>query len=102
MNRQPAKTARTKAVGSTLDGGGIYFGVIRRVDGNQVYVELKTLAPGYAFGPCIAVGFEVMPTVNDRVICAFLNNEKSELVVLGKIFAGETGGGTTTIDGGTA
>lgn len=102
MSRQPLKTARSKAVGSSLEGGGIYFGVIRRVDGNQVYVELRTLAPGYAFGPCVVVGFEVVPAVNDRVICAFLNNEKSELVVLGKIFAGETGGADDSIDGGSA
>ena len=97
--QNPNFTARNKAVSVPFQGG-IHYGIVRRVVDAQVYVELRAVAPGYAFGPCIVSGVDVVPSVNDAVICAFLNNSKSELVVIGKIASNTSI--TYSIDGGSA
>lgn len=93
-----------KTAGVPLESGGVYVGIVRQVSGNQVYVEVPSVQPRFAFGPCLTVGNRVTttttssmgyltsvtvevipPQVGDRVICAFLDNEKSELVVMGRI-----------------
>lgn len=94
----------TKAANTPLEPGGIYLGIVRQVAGTQVYVEMPLVSPGFAFGPCLVVANRAVvttttsggyvtsvtvtnsvPNVNDRVICAFLNNERSEVVVLGRV-----------------
>jgi hypothetical protein len=95
--QNPNFTARNKAVSVPFQGG-IHYGIVRRVVDTQVYVELRAVAPGYAFGPCVVSGAGIIPSVNDTVICAFLNNSKSELVVIGKI----TLNTFTSIHGGSA
>ena len=96
--------APNKTVGVPLQPGGVYVGTVKQVSGNQVFVEVPAIAPRFAFGPCLVVanrvtttttsssGFltsvtvsVVPPSVGDKVICAFIENERSELVVLGRI-----------------
>jgi hypothetical protein len=97
--QNPNFTARNKAVSVPFQGG-IHYGIVRRVVGSQVYVELRAVAPGYAFGPCVVSGVDSILAVNDSVICAFLNNAKSELVVLGKITSSTAP--SVSLDGGSA
>jgi hypothetical protein len=97
--QNPNFTARNKTVSVPFQGG-IHYGIVRRVVGSQVYVELRAVAPGYAFGPCVVSGVDTIPAVNDSVICAFLNNAKSELVVLGKIASSTAS--SVSLDGGSA
>lgn len=99
--QNPNFTARNKAVSVPFQGG-IHYGIVRRVVGSQVYVELRAVAPGYAFGPCVVSGVEAIPAVNDSVICAFLNNSKSELVVIGKIALSGIVAAPQSLDGGSA
>lgn len=100
--------APNKTVNTPFDGGGIYLGTVRQVAGNQVYVEVPQIAPRFTFGPCLVINNRITtnttttsssgyltsvtttvtnnpPLVGDKVICAFLNNEKSELIVLGRV-----------------
>lgn len=96
--------APNKTVGLPLQSGGIHLGVVRQVSGNQVFVEVPSIQPRFAFGPCLVVANRVqttttsssgyitsvtveivVPQVGDKVVCAFLDNEKSELVVLGRV-----------------
>jgi hypothetical protein len=95
----PNKTANTP-----FEGGGIYIGAVRQVSGNQVFVEIPQIAPRFVFGPCLVVNNRITttttssmgyitsvtvtnnpPAVGDKVVCAFLNNEKSEIIVLGRV-----------------
>ena len=92
-------TARNKTVSVPFEGG-IHYGIVRRVVDAQVYVELRTVAPNYAFGPCVVSGINFTLNANDVVICAFLNNSSSELVVLGKVSS--TVVTTYSIDGGSS
>lgn len=96
--------APNKTAGLPLEPGGVHLGVVRQVAGNQVFVEVPSIQPRFAFGPCLVVANRVQttttsstgyitsvtvelvaPQVGDKVICAFLDNEKSELVVLGRV-----------------
>lgn len=103
----PGKTVNTPFV-----GGGTYVGVVKQVTGKSIFVEVPSIAPGFAFGPCLvtsnaftltvtkatvstpsgttqavtnAVLANVAPPVGSKVLCTFLNNEKSELVITGRI-----------------
>lgn len=91
-------TARNKNVSIPLEGGGIYVGRVSKVSGNQVFVEVPTLSPKYSFGPCSISGTSFSLELNDKVVCSFLNNSTSDLVVLGKVY----GGAALVIDGGSA
>lgn len=96
--------APSKTAGVPLEPGGIYLGIVRQVSGTQVFVEVPLVSPGFTFGPCLVVANRAVttttsssgyltsvtvtnsvPNVNDRVICAFMNNERTELVVLGRV-----------------
>lgn len=96
--------APNKTAGVPLQPGGIYLGIVRQMVGNQAYVEVPSIQPRFAFGPCLVIANRVTttttqalgyltsvtveivgPQVGDKVICAFLDNEKSELVVLGRV-----------------
>lgn len=94
-------TARSKAVGVSFQGGGIHYGIVRKVDGTKVYVEMPAVSSGFAFGPCIVSGVIELLTVGDPVICGFLDNKASELVVLGKVLL-STSGEVQSLDGGSA
>lgn len=93
-----------KTAGIPLQPGGLYIGTVRQVSGNQVFVEIPSIAPRFAFGPCLVAGGRVTttttssagyvttvtttvqpPAIGDKVLCSFIENEKSELVVLGRI-----------------
>lgn len=96
--------APNKTAGVPLQEGGIHLGVVRQVSGNQVFVEVPSVQSRFAFGPCLVVANRVTttttelngyltsvtteivpPQVGDRVVCAFLDNEKTELIVLGRV-----------------
>lgn len=94
-------TARSKTVGVPFEGGGIHYGVVRRVDGAKVFVEMPSVSPRYAFGPCIVSGVTEALVVGDSVICGFLNNSASELIVLGKVLLSATVE-SQSLDGGSA
>jgi hypothetical protein len=83
-------------------GGGIHYGIVRKVDGNKVYVEIPSVAPKYAFGPCIMSGVSEVLAIGDSVICGFLNNSASELAVISKVFISSPAPVETIIDGGSA
>lgn len=104
MARQEKIIAPSKTVNTPFDGGGIYVGTVRQVAGKQVFVEVPSIAPRFTFGPCLVVNNRITttttsssgyltsvtvsnnpPAVGDKVVCAFLNNEKSEMIVLGRI-----------------
>lgn len=90
-------TARNKNVSIPLEGGGTYVGRISKITPtNQVFVEVPTLSPKYSFGPCVFFGYVPDLELNQKVVCTFLNNSTSDLVILGGL------GGGGFLDGGTA
>lgn len=101
-----------KTVNTPFEGGGTYVGVVKQVSGKNIFVEVPAIAPGFTFGPCLvtsnafsitltkttvttpsgttqavtnAVLANIAPSVGSKVLCTFLNNEKSELVITGRI-----------------
>lgn len=93
-NRNPTK-------GSTAPGraGGIFVGIITKVDGG-VYVAIPSLNPDpkAEFGPCKVIG--QYPIKDQQVLCSFLENRTEEIVVLGKQLSSNvlTNVGTPTSD----
>lgn len=101
-----------KTVNTPFEGGGTYVGIVRQVSGKNIFVEVPAIAPGFTFGPCLVTSnafslsltkstvttpsgttqavtnaslSNVAPSVGNKVLCTFLNNEKSELVITGRI-----------------
>ena len=101
-----------KTVNTPFTAGGTYVGVVKQVTGKSIFVEVPAIAPGFAFGPCLvtsnafaitltkttvstpsgttqavtnAVLANIAPPVGSKVLCTFLNGEKSELVITGRI-----------------
>lgn len=93
-NRNPTK-------GSTASGraGGIFVGIITRVEGG-VYVAIPSLNPdpNAVFGPCKVIG--QYPIKDQQVLCSFLENRTEEVVILGKQLSSNvlTNVGTPTSD----
>lgn len=88
-------TARNKNVSIPLEGGGTYIGRISKItQTNQVFVEVPTLSPKYSFGPCVFFGNVADLVLNEKVVCSFLNNSTSDLVILGKVGGGNLDGGS--------
>ena len=96
----------SKTVNTPFTGQGIYIGIVRQVADKQVYVEVPLISPGFIFGPCLVVSNKVTtsttsssgyltsvtvsnaaPSVGEKVVCAFLNGERSEIIVLGRILS---------------
>jgi len=46
----PQKTASVE-----LEKNGLYLGTVTNVEGNQVYVEIPQLTPGFSYGPCLVI-----------------------------------------------
>ena len=101
-------TAQNKTASVALQTNSLYVGIVTRVDGSSVYVEIPTLSPGFSFGPCPVLAgrlsytsttaitvsgtdtvvteiFEVPPQVGETVLCGFINNSIDEVIVLGSI-----------------
>jgi hypothetical protein len=99
-------TSPSKTASVTLSVNGLYVGIVRKVEGKRVWVELPAVSPGFAFGPCLVVAGVVsysattaitsdstpvvteinqVPGVGRNVLCAFINNSLDEVVVLGAI-----------------
>lgn len=101
-----------KTVNTPFEGGGTYVGVVKQVTGKNIFVEVPSIAPGFVFGPCLVTSnafslavtkttvttpsgttqavtnatlTNTAPPVGSKVLCTFLNNEKSELVITGRI-----------------
>jgi len=101
-----------KTVNTPIQAGGVYVGIVRQVSGTQIFVEVPKVAPGFVFGPCLvtsnAFSLSVTkqtvttpsgttqavtnvslnnsaPAVGKKVLCTFLDNEQSELVITGQV-----------------
>ena len=61
---------------------GLYIGKVVRVVGG-IYISIPALAPGTTFGPCKTFG--VYPTLDQVVLCGFLDSKFNEPVVVGKL-----------------
>mgnify|MGYP006280264999 CR=1 FL=1 len=77
----PSFTNQTKGSSSSTPRNGTYFGVVVRTSGG-VYVKVPKLAPGTIFGPCKQF-FQTTVSVDDIVLCTFIDNKFDELVLLG-------------------
>lgn len=97
-----------KTVNTPFQGGGVYVGIVRQVTGSAIYVEVPEVASGFVYGPCLVTsnafslnvtkqtvdGVQVVtnvtlsnvaPPVGRKVLCTFLNNEKADVVITGRI-----------------
>ena len=97
-----------KTVNTPFDGGGVYVGIVRQVSGSSIFVEVPAVASGFVYGPCLVTSnafslnvtkqtvdgvlvvtnvtlSNVAPPVGSKVLCTFLNNEKSDVVITGRI-----------------
>lgn len=104
MANQYTSPSKTSSV--PLQTNSLYIGIVKRVDGKQVWVEIPTISPGFAFGPClvaagvaayssttaitsdsspVVTSIDQVPAVGRNVVCAFINNSLDEVVVLGAI-----------------
>jgi hypothetical protein len=99
-------TSRNRTASTSLTTNGFYVGIVRKVDGKQVWVEIPAVSPGFAFGPSsvlagvasyssttaltgdsspVVTDIDQVPAVGRNVLCAFINNSLDEVVVLGAI-----------------
>lgn len=79
----PSFVNRNKATSSRLRSGGIHIGIVTRVEGTQLYVRVPKFGGTAEYGPCLFSG--INPSINDKVLVAFLDNQLSELVCLGTL-----------------
>lgn len=56
-------------------------GRVTRITGDDVYVELTDVAPGFEFGPCLTIVGGL--AVGTRVMTQSLARDEDELVILG-------------------
>lgn len=84
----------TKTASVSQQINGLYAGKVSRVVDGEVFVEVPSIINGFSFGPAIISNYSSAPSVNDVVICGFLNNSLDELVILGL-------SGVVTIDHGS-
>ena len=96
-------TSFNKGSSTSLQYGGVYVGRVVRVDGAYCYVELPRLSPGSIFGPCLTISstYPFMPEIEDIVICAFMENNWDQVVILGKTMRDADLINYDDIDGGT-
>ena len=97
----PGKTASVR-----LQTNSLYVGIVRKVEGKQVFVEIPAVAPGFSFGPCpvvagvtayssttsitgdgspVVTSINQVPSVDQNVLCGFINNSLDEVIVMGTI-----------------
>lgn len=81
MDVGPSFINRSKAVSSRLKTGGIYIGIVTRVNSGSLFMRVPKLGSKVEFGPCVYSG--ITPQVDDRVLVGFLDNQLSELVCFG-------------------
>lgn len=74
----------TKTASVSQQINGLYAGKVSRVVDGEVFVEVPSIINGFSFGPAIISNYSSTPSVNDVVICGFLNNSLDEIVILGK------------------
>jgi hypothetical protein len=71
-----------KASSVQVQGGGVYIGVVTRIDGDACYVQLPRLSGEAAYGPCPTFFGANGLAVGDTVFCAFIGHAWDQLVVL--------------------
>lgn len=63
-------------------GAGVHQGVITRVDGGDVYLEIPRLSPGLEYGPVLACEVPTPWAAGQQVLCAFLEGRRDEPAVV--------------------
>lgn len=71
----------SKASSKRPQPGGLYTGVVVRVEGG-VFVRVEKVSATHIFGPCDV--YCAFPVINQKVLCGFLDNRFDEVVILGK------------------
>lgn len=71
----------SKASSKRPQPGGLYTGVVVRVEGG-VFVRVEKVSATHTFGPCDV--YCAFPVINQKVLCGFLDNRFDEVVILGK------------------
>lgn len=73
-----------------FQGGGLYLGKVLSVDsGNRVSVKIPSLGLKKIRSlPYVGTTATLKPVKGDSVVCAFLENDNQEMVVIGRINVG--------------
>jgi len=71
----------SKASSKRPQPGGLYTGVVVRVDGG-IFVRVEKVSATQIFGPCDV--YCAYPVINQKVLCGFLDNRFDEVVILGR------------------
>lgn len=105
----PNYISPNKAHSVPKPGGGTYIGIVTSVNGG-IFVEIPRVAVGQSFGPCSMTGVFTLtleketvttptgtveavtdvtlsgggnPNVGDQVVCMFLDNQLTEVAIVG-------------------
>jgi hypothetical protein len=57
----------TKTASVEVQRNGLYLGIVTRVDGTKVYVEIPQLTPGFSYGPCPVLSNNLLLTYQAAV-----------------------------------
>ena len=71
----------SKASSKRPQPGGLYTGVVVRVEGG-IFVKVEKVSATQIFGPCDV--YCAFPVINQKVLCGFLDNRFDEVVILGR------------------
>lgn len=74
----------SKASSKRPQPGGLYTGVVVRVEGG-IFVRVEKVSATQIFGPCDV--YCAYPVLNQKVLCGFLDNRFDEVVILGRATA---------------
>jgi hypothetical protein len=100
-------TSPNKTASVALQTNSLYVGIVTKVDGSSVWVEMPALSPGFSFGPCAVLAgvtsyqssealttggsdtfvtsLNQVPQAGQSVLCGFINNSIDEVIVFGSI-----------------
>jgi hypothetical protein len=63
-------------------GGGVHQGVITRVDGTDLYVQLPRVSPDLEYGPCLACEVPTAWAAGQQVLVAFVESRVDEPAIV--------------------
>lgn len=67
-------------------GGGLYLGKVVSVDsGNRASIRIPSLGLTVRSCPVVGTTKTAKPALDDSVVCAFLENDNQEVIVIGRI-----------------
>lgn len=67
---------------TAVAGAGVHQGVITRVDGVDLYLEIPRLSPGLEYGPVLACEVATPWAAGQQVLAAFLEGRRDEPAVV--------------------